>query len=275
MRLGAPIYETYTDPAGWIAALQSHGYRAAYCPDVPSGGDIQAYVRAAGKVDIRIAEVGVWNNPLIADETERRKAIAFCQERLALADEVGAACCVNIAGSRGARWDGPDPKNLTAETFEMIVEITRAIIDAVKPTRTFYTLEPMPWMYPDSTESYLSLLKAIDRPAFAVHFDPVNLICSPQRYYGNAALISEFIAVLGPHIRSVHLKDIRLQERLTTHLDEVRPGLGELDYATLLRRLDALGPDLPIMVEHLPSAEEYELAVGYIRGVAQREGVSL
>lgn len=275
MRLGAPVYEPYIDPDSWIAALQHLNYRAAYCPEAFVGGSLQDYVHAAQQADIRIAEVGAWSNPLASDESERRKAIAHCQEKLALADQMGAACCVNITGSRGARWDGPHPLNLTDETFEMIVATTREIIDAVKPTRTFYTLEPMPWMYPDSTESYLRLLKAIDRPTFAVHFDPVNLICSPQRYYGNAALISEFIAVLGPHIRSVHLKDIRLQERLTTHLDEVRPGLGELDYPTLLRELNKLQADLPVMVEHLPGAEEYTLAVGYIRGVARKVGVDL
>jgi len=46
------------------------------------------------------------------------------------------------------------------------------IIDAVQPTRTFYTLETMPWMYPDSPQSYLRLLQAVDRRQFAVHFAP-------------------------------------------------------------------------------------------------------
>ena len=72
-----------------------------------------------------------------------------------MADEIGARCCVNIAGSRGAKWDGPHPADLTPETFDLIVQSVREIIDAVKPTRAFYTLETMPWMYPDSADSYL------------------------------------------------------------------------------------------------------------------------
>jgi sugar phosphate isomerase/epimerase len=123
-------------------------------------------------------------------------------------------------------------------------------------------------MYPDSTESYVKLIDAIDRPSFAVHFDPVNLICSPQRYFANAALVGEFIAVLGPRIKSVHAKDIILREHLTTHLDEVRPGLGALNYRNLLRGLSLLGSDLPLMLEHLPGEDEYKLAAGYIRNVA-------
>ena len=105
----------------------------------------------------------------------------------------------------------------------MIIETTRQIIDAVRPTHSFYTLETMPWMYPDSVESYIALFNAIDRPRFAVHLDPVNLVCSPQRYFNNAALLHTFFEHLGPHIRSCHAKDILLADRLTTHLDEVIP----------------------------------------------------
>lgn len=36
----------------------------------------------------------------------------------------------------------------------------RQIVDAVKPKRTFYTLETMPWVIPDSPDSYLKLIEA-------------------------------------------------------------------------------------------------------------------
>ena len=276
MRLGAPI-PTSSDPESWIAALQARGYRAAYCP--LSGAEdlatIRAYEMAARAAGIVIAEAGAWSNPLSPDEAIRQAALEKCRTMLALADEVGARCCVNIAGSRGAKWDGPHPADLTPETFDLIVDTTRAIIDAVHPVRTYYTLEPMPWMYPDSIESYLALVRAIDRPQFGVHFDPVNLINSPQRYFAQRDFVREFIARLGPAIRSVHAKDIHLQDRLTVHLDEVRPGLGELDYHSLLRELDRLDPDLPLMLEHLPQAGEYDLAAAYVRGVAGEIGVTL
>jgi len=156
----------------------------------------------------------------------------------------------------------------------MIVETTRGIIDAVRPTRTFFTLETMPWAYPDSADSYLALFKAIDRKQFAVHLDPVNLICSPQRYYGNAEIIRECFRKLGPHIRSCHAKDIILRPELTTHLDEARPGLGGLDYSVFLKELTRL-PDAPLMLEHLPNAEEYRLAAEHIRSVAKASSIPL
>jgi len=35
------------------------------------------------------------------------------------------------------------------------------IIDAVNPRRTFFALEAMPWSFPDSTDTYLQLFKAV------------------------------------------------------------------------------------------------------------------
>lgn len=264
-------------PGRWVGAVREMGYTAAFCPELPGEGDdvIRAYARAAADACLVIAEVGVWNNPLSPDEPTRKEAVALNQHKLALADRIGARCCVNISGSRGEVWDGPHPANLTDETFDMIVETVRRIIDAVKPRRAFYTLEPMPWMYPDSADSYARLLAAIDRKQFAVHLDPVNLISSPQRYFANGDLIRECFAKVGGHIKSCHAKDVVLSDRLTTHLDEVRPGLGTLDYRAFLRELDKLDPDTPLMIEHLKTREDARAAADYIRSVAADLGVEI
>lgn len=273
MRLGGPAFGDASDPEKWIALHKAAGYTAAFCPVNADASDdtVRAYADAAAKADIIIAEVGAWSNPLSPDEDTRRKALAHCKAQLALADRIGARCCVNISGSRGDQWDGPHPLNLTDATFDMIVQVVREIIDAVKPTRTYYTLETMPWMYPDSVESYLRLLDVVNRPRFAVHFDPVNLICSPQRYYTNAALIRDFTHKLGRWIKSCHAKDILLSGKLTTHLDEVRPGLGNLDYKTYLSAVEKLG-DVPVMLEHLSTEEEYRQAAYYVRGKVSQQG---
>lgn len=276
IRMGGPVNGSFHSPEEWVQAHQINGFSAAYCPLQSTDSDdlVQAYAKAAKAADLLIAEVGAWSNPLSADESERKKAVDKCCRQLDLAERIGAKCCVNISGSRGQQWDGPHPLNLTEETFELIVSITRSIIDQVKPKRTFFTLETMPWAYPDSVESYVRLLKAIARPAFAVHFDPVNLICSPQRYYSNGALIKECFRSLGPFIKSCHAKDILLRPALTTHLDEVRPGLGGLDYQTFLRELSLL-PEVPLMLEHLKSKEEYDLAGQHIRQVAKSQHIHI
>jgi sugar phosphate isomerase/epimerase len=275
MRLGGPVaYDG--EPEAWAAEARRQGYSAVYFPsrDVDDAA-VAGIVKSAAAAGLVIAEVGAWSNPLSPDEATRSAALENCRAQLALADRAGARCCVNIAGSRGRKWDGPHPENLTDATFDLIVASVRSILDAVKPTRTFYALETMPWMYPDSAESYLRLLRAVDRRQFGVHLDAVNLICSPQRYFGNTALIRDCFAKLGPRIRSCHAKDILLAENLTVHLSEVRPGLGALDYAVFLKELDRLEPDTPLMLEHLNTDEDYGLAADHVRSVARQAGVQI
>ena len=277
MRLGGPLFGSVNDPQQWIHELKRCGYHAAYAPVDNTADDatVRAYADAAEKADIVIAEVGAWSNPLDPDEVKSKTARDYCKAQLTLADRIGARCCVNISGSRGVPWDGPDPRNLTQETFDCIVAVVRNIIDAVKPTRTFFTLETMQWMYPDSPDSYLRLLTAIDRPRFAVHLDPTNLINCPERYFRSGDLIKECFRTLGSHIKSCHAKDIRLDTRATVHLDEVRPGLGNLDYTVFLSELNRIEKTTPLMLEHLTKEDEYREAADYIRDVARAQEIEL
>jgi len=277
MRFGGPVFETVSDPEAWVQALRRLGYTAAYCPVGPEASDqeVREYEWAAAGAGIVIAEVGAWSNLLSPDAATRTQALEHCRRQLDLADRIGARCCVNIAGSRGPLWHGPHRDDLADDAFDLVVESVRSIIDTVRPTRTYYALETMQWMLPDSLASYERLLRAVDRTAFAVHFDPVNLVNSPERYYHNGPLIREFVSRLGPHIRSCHAKDVLLAERALVHLDEVRPGLGGLDYATYLRELSRLEPETPLMLEHLQTAEEYALAAKHIRGIGKQVGVEM
>ncbi|MEI6048412.1 MAG: TIM barrel protein [Bacteroidota bacterium] len=274
MRLGGPVFGEFKDPQEWINAIKAKGYSAAYCP-VPTGTDevtVKTYEKAARNANIIISEAGAWSNPISKNEKERKEAIKKCKDSLALADLIGAGCCVNISGSRGEKWDGPHPENLSRETFDMIVQTTREIIDEVKPVRTFFTLETMPWAFPDSPDSYLELIKAIDRKQFAVHLDPVNMINSPRRYYNNGAFIKECFDKLGPYIKNCHAKDILLSSNLTVHLDEVLPGTGGLDYRVFLTELGKLR-NVPLMLEHLKTSGEYDQAAGNVRRIGASIGI--
>src|SRR2546429_235710 len=81
---------------------------------------VDEYAAAAAEAGIVIAEVGAWSNPISRDRDERARSLERCRRSLALAERVGARCCVNVTGSVGAEWCGPDPGNRTAETLERI-----------------------------------------------------------------------------------------------------------------------------------------------------------
>jgi len=277
MRLSGPIFEKISDPESWIVAVRRVGYEAAELPLPVTADDttVNAYLAAAAKADIVIGEVGAWqNNPIDPDPAKAKQAMLNCQVKLAWAERIGARCCVNVAGSRNReKWAGPHPGNFSRDTFDLIVQTTREIVDAVRPKRTFYALETMPWIFPSSPDEYLALIKAIDRPGFAVHLDPVNMINCPERVYRTGDFIRECFAKLGPYIKSCHAKDIILRENLTLHLDECRPGTGVLDYGVFLRELAKLDPDTVIALEHLPE-EEYPAAAQYLRDVQKQNNLN-
>jgi sugar phosphate isomerase/epimerase len=60
---------------------------------------------------------------------------------------------------------------------------------------------------------------------------------------------------------------------MNIHFVEVRPGQGTLDYSTYLQRLARLPHRPPLMLEHLPNAEEYLQARDYILGVGRGLGI--
>jgi sugar phosphate isomerase/epimerase len=276
MRIGVGLRLETDDPEEMALSYVRAGYNAAVCPkaDPADTARIEAIRAAFVRHDVLLAEVGVWNNMLDPDPAKRAANLAANVRGLALAEAYGAVCCVNIAGSFNAqKWDGPHPHDVSEEAFELTVQNVRQILDEVQPRRACYTIETMPWAIPDSAESYLRLLRAVDRPMFAVHLDPVNLINTPRRYYDTAALLRECFALLGAWIVSCHAKDIVMRPELTVHLDEAPPGRGNLDYATYLHLVSQLSRDVPVLLEHLPQGQ-YAAARDYVVGVARTEGIS-
>ena len=277
VRLGGPVFLRTEDPEELALAHAKLGYRAAYCPSIPlrDSSRISAMAAAFSKHRVVIAEVGRWVNLLDSDPEKRRVNMEQVIDGLALAEAIGALCCVDIAGSySNTHWYGPHPDNLSVTFFDAAVENARAIIDAVKPRRARFCYEMMGWSIPDSADSTLKLIEAVDRPAFAAHLDPCNLINSPIRFYRNTDLLNECFDKLGRWIVSCHAKDLAWDVEMNVHFREVRPGAGAMDYRTYLNRLAGLPQRPPLMIEHLPNAEEYDKARLHIMEVGKSSGIS-
>ena len=277
VRLGAPVFLKTTDPREMAREHRRLGYRAAYVPSfatLQNAAEVEAAFQAE---DVVIAEVGAWKNMLDPDPAARQANLAYVTERMALAEAVGSRTCVDIAGSFHPKvWYAPHPNNLSPAFFDATVENCRKVIDAVKPKRTKFSLEMMGWSLPDTPESYIRLVKAIDRPnGFGVHVDACNVINSPEKLYRSAALIDDVFRKLGRWILSCHAKDVAWVHGMQVHFLEVIPGRGEVDYAAYLRGIASLGHEAPLMLEHLKTHEEYTEGVTHIRKVAATAGVTL
>ncbi len=268
MYLGISSSLAHTSPQDWAAKHKALGLKTVVFPlDCRAGQEkIMAYKKAADEAGLTIAEVGIWRNTLAADLTERQQMIDYAVDQLKMADLIGARCCVNVAGTPyGPRWDGGYRENFSEELWSMAVKMIQEIIDRAQPTRTKFSIESMPWMIPSSPDEYLRLMQEVDRPAFGAHLDVVNMITSPERYFFNDLFLEECFTKLKGKICSCHLKDIKLKEEYTFQLQECACGKGNLDLELFARLATEQSPDMPMIIEHLTSDEEYIESVNYVR----------
>ena len=266
MKLGVSKPFPHESPEDWAQKHKEQGLSSVVfpCKATEPLARIDAYRDAAASYGLEIAEVGAWSNPMSPDRAKREDALSKCIRELELAEYLGAKCCVNISGALGEKWDGSYPGNYAEGTYEKIILTTQKIIDAVKPKKTAYSLEPMPHMLPDSPEVYLQMLKDIDRKGFGVHLDVVNMLTSARVFFGFRDLVDRCFDLLGGHILSCHLKDAALDHTLTVSIREVPIGEGDLDLGYYMQKADACNPDLPMIIEHQTSVENYYTAVPYI-----------
>lgn len=267
MRLGTSFPLNMESGKKWAKTQVALGCRSVVfplnCEDSPE--KINEYAIASKDSDLVIAEVGIWRNALALDKDEQKKNLEYSIGQLRLAEEIGARCCVNVAGSAGKIWDGGYKENFSKEMWKKTVKMVQTIIDEVNPKNTFFTLEPMPWMVPTGPHEYLNLIEDVGRDSFAVHLDIINMINCPERYFFHEEFLDETFELLHGKIRSCHLKDILLLSEYTFRLKECACGEGILNiekYATLATKEDK---DMPMIIEHLSTNEEYVNSVNYVK----------
>jgi len=150
----------------------------------------------------------------------------------------------------------------------MVVETTRRLIDAVKPVRTRYTLEPMPHMHPYSPEDYVQMIADINRFGFAVHMDIVNMLNTPQLHFQNQAFITKCFDLLGRHTVSCHIKDQAfVQSNLTVHMPEAECGEGDVAISHYIKEAEKYDADMPMIIEHLKSEDAFLRAIAYVKQI--------
>ncbi len=289
IRLGRCDIAYRGDPEAYVHRAVEQGYSAICAPPLmPADSEaIAALERAAAAAGIVVGEAGAWRNLVAPDEAVRQANLAYACDVLAAADEMGAVACVGYLGTVGHPGDGwglsdnydygPHPDNLGEAGFERAVATARLLIDTVRPKRTKFCLEMVPWLITGTPETYLRLIVAVDRPQFAAHIDAANMIVSPAHYFDTPAMLRHGFALLGPHVASAHAKDIVMQGgpgRISFHMDEVPVGAGNLDYRAYLGELAALGRDVPLLLEHY-TEPEYATSAAHIRKIAGEIGVAV
>ncbi len=279
LRIGGPVYVDERIPEKLVEAHLRSGFAAAFDPDVEDPALLEEIKAAYREADIVIAETGAFVINMLDPDEERRQAnIDLICRRLERADRVGSLCCVAHGGSPNPRnLLAHNPENFSRATFAGIVEAVQQIIDRVEPTSTRFVLETESRILPDSPDIYLEILEAVDRSAFAVHLDPINITSSPRRFYFSGEFIRDCFSKLGPWIVSSHAKDIQMVPGAQVRFEETFCGNGGIDFDSYITELVRLESDVPLMIEHvtprqLPWARAYLFQRAEAVGVEIRNG---
>lgn len=205
--------------------------------------------------------------PLIhPDEAVRQQGIRVLQAALRIAGGLHAHSCHTGPGSlaqnvvgradwvRSGAWN-PHPGNWAPACRDRLIASLRACAPAAEDHGTRIGLEGHVLVTLDSPETMREVIDAVGSPAVGCDLDPVNWL-RLETVYSSGAAIDGMVDVLGPsRIFNAHSKDVVVLPRLVTHIDECATGKGILDHDTLMRRMEAIGSERYLVVEHCANDE--------------------
>lgn len=198
--------------------------------------------------------------PLIhPDEAIRREAVRTLRAAIDVAAELGSLSChtgpgsmAQIGASRvdwGGAWT-PHPQNWSAVCRRQLVGSLREVSRHAEDRGIVIGLEGHVLVALRSAEVMRDVLDEVASPAVKCDFDPVNWL-RLETVFESGPAISHMLGVLGrDRVFNAHAKDVVLEPRLVTHLDEAPAGRGLLDFDVFLRGMEEIGAERFVIVEH-------------------------
>ena len=99
------------------------------------------------------------------------------------------------------------------------------------------------------------VIERTDPQHVTINIDLVNFVRDLPTAFDSTTMINEYFDVCGEYCGTVQIKDFYLEDRFVVHIAETIPGTGLLDIDTVLRRTEALSPDMYGVIEHLPLSQ--------------------
>ena len=164
------------------------------------------------------------------------------------------------------------PENHTQKALDILIKHTRELVTYAKDAGCMLCPETTQWTIVNSIERMKEFVERVDSPFLRICFDPVNHMTS-QRVYESGVFIKKAIGYLGDCIGSIHVKDVKVQDKLlVSHLDEAPMGIGILDHKALIRASAQLEPWKTFSLEHINDKNLWKPAYDHIQKIAGRIG---
>jgi sugar phosphate isomerase/epimerase len=240
----------------WAAELGFHGLGAHLTVPAATVSDETALTVKSVIADQGLEFLQLWGPyPCIIspDERMRQAGVAAAREIVKLAARMGvpaAGVRPTSLNPRGDWW--PHPDNDSLETEDRFVQSLREILETADDYNVTIILETHITTVLNGPQRIKRVIERAESARVKLNLDPANFIGDLTTAFNPTPVINELFDVLGPFTATVHVKDFYLEDRFVLHISETIPGTGMMDLDTILRRTQALSPDMYAIIEHLP-----------------------
>ena len=192
---------------------------------------------------------GFWQNLVNPDDAQRAQAVKVLQGAIQLAGWMGCRGIDTGPGSMNPRgpWF-PHPYDWTPQARAQLIKSLKECAPVAESCGVYLSLEGHQLVTLESAEVTAEILDAVDSPWVTCDYDSANWLTLKESFDATPAINHHF-DVLGKRIVSCHAKDVWLEDKLSVHIQDGCPGKGYLDFRTVIRRMEALSPEYPILPE--------------------------
>ena len=234
-----------------------------------------AFRRFKAEEGLDLAQFAITYNECLfhPDKSVRERVTAKINRGTEIAAQLDAQAFLLRPGSLNP--DGPwtpHRDNHRPEHVETLVETLRPMASKAEAEGVILAMETHALSIMDPPVKCRGIIEAVGSPNLRLILDAVNHFQSLQQVYNSSAWVNHIFDTLGPLSPVAHIKDLKVSNGLVMHIDQVVPGLGELDLALVLQRFDALYPNGYGLIEHL-TLEQIPQAVANVRRIAAESGV--
>lgn len=200
-------------------------------------------VQACKENDLKIAVLGVYIEPSLADEPLRKKNVQEFINSIPFVTELNAGCI----GTETTNME-KQPGVTRKEAVHQLLRSLEEIMPVAEEHHVTVAVEPVFYHAMNTPEQTKEVLDAIRSPYLTVIFDPVNLL-SAEDIPHQQAMWERALYCFGEKIAAVHIKGIRLDE--TGGLQKASLEDSAVNYPLVFEYLRSLNRDLFCMREEV------------------------
>ncbi len=281
-----------------IAKLKGHGFSTVqldlafkdldFTPGTITRAKCHTVRDAFRDANLPISCISGYTNIIHPDLAERGRRVGALKEIIRHARDLGTPYVISETGTYNTESDWVhDAKNKTEEGYETGVKVIEELAQEAYDHGAVFLVENYVNNVIGSVREVLRLFSDVPHPGLGLLMDPTNYFDDAHIDHVDETL-NEIFDALGPRIRIAHAKDCKRAESAVekhAHIDASEahtfrgagavelpaPGLGSLNYELYLKRLAALHPNMPLIIEHLDEAD-VPRAKRFVDGVLRKIG---